>query len=339
MSKKNIFYNKKILVAGGTGLIGANLCNKLESLGAKVISCSVDGTERAKKVLVNPKSYRYCDFRDKKASHRVTRNIDILINLMGVRESTQLGITRSASALSTFLVCNTNIIESACINKVKNYLFCGSINQYPPIPVRNEEDVWRGLPSAQDRYVGMAKRIGEIQAEAYSKQFNWNAVRIIRPSNVYGPYDNFDPKTAHVIPSLIHKALNSTNGFLKVAGDGSAIRDFIYVEDVVEAILLVIKSKETNIPFNIGSGKGISIKELVKIIIKNFKNKKITIKWDKKKPTGDKKRVLNISRAKKRIKFFPKTNIQEGIKKTIIWYTQNTNLGLKLGRTYDKKVK
>ena len=107
---------------------------------------------------------------------------------------------------------------------------------------------------------------------------------------------------------------------------------------MVEAILLVIKSKETNIPFNIGSGKGISIKELVKIIIKNFKNKKITIKWDK-KTHGDKKRVLNISRAKKKIKFFSKTSIQEGIKKTIIWYTQNTNLGLKLGRMYDKKVK
>ena len=339
MRKKNIFYKKKILVAGGTGLIGANLCNKLESLGAKVISCSVDGKTRARKVLINPKSFRYCDFRDKRASLKITKNIDILINLMGVRESTQLGISRSASALSAFLVCNTNIIESACINKVKNYLFCGSINQYPPISVRKEDDVWQGLPAAQDRYVGMAKRIGEIQAEAFSKQFNWKAVRIIRPSNVYGPYDNFDPKTAHVIPSLIHKAINTQKRILNVAGDGSAIRDFIYVDDVVDGILTLLKSKKINIPFNIGSGNGTSIKNLVKIIIKNLKNKNLKIKWDTTKPTGDKKRILSIKRAKKYLKFKPKIILDNGIKKTINWYLNNRDVGFNLGRSYDKKYK
>ena len=104
--------------------------------------------------------------------------------------------------------------------------------------------MWAGLPSAQDRYVGMAKRIGEIQAEAYSNQYNWKAVKIVRPSNVYGPFDNFDPKTAHVIPSLIYKAATSSNGILNVAGDGSAIRDFIYVDDVVDGILLALKSNK-----------------------------------------------------------------------------------------------
>ena len=258
---------------------------------------------------------------------------------MGVRESTQLGVSRSATALSSFIVCNTNIIEAACSNNVKNYLFCGSINQYPPYSIRKEDDVWKGLPASQDRYVGMAKRIGEIQAEAFSKQYNWKAVRLIRPSNVYGPYDNFDPKTAHVIPSLIHKALNSKNGLLNVAGNGSAIRDFIYVADVVDAILLITRSKEINFPFNIGSGQGTSIKKIVKIIVKNLQDKKINIKWDNLKPTGDKKRVLDISRARKKLNFSPKIKIEEGIKKTINWYKENSEIGFRLGRAYDKKIR
>lgn len=336
---KSFFKNKKIFIAGGTGLIGAALSNKLNEFNAKVISASIDSKQRANIVLNNPKSFKYIDFRNTKECIKNIKGIDIVVNLMGVRESTQLGISRSASAFSAFLICNTNIIEAACSHKIGNYLFCGSINQYPPLPIRKEDDVWAGLPSAQDRYVGMAKRIGEIQAEAYSNQYNWKAVKIVRPSNVYGPFDNFDPKTAHVIPSLIYKAATSSNGILNVAGDGSAIRDFIYVDDVVDGILLALKSNKKNIPFNIGSGKGTSIKNLVNIINKNISNKNLKVKWDISKPRGDLKRVLDISRAKKLLNFFPKTNLETGIKKTINWYLANKMSGYKLGRTYDKKYK
>jgi GDP-L-fucose synthase len=337
-SLKNFFKNKKILIAGGTGLIGAHLVNKLISYGANVVAASIDSKIRAQKVLSKPTIYKFCDFRDSYQCSKITKNIDILVNLMGVRESTQLGTSRSATALSAFLICNTNLLDNACKNKIKNYLFCGSINQYPPIKIRNEDSVWNGLPSQQDKYVGLAKRIGEIQADAYSKQFDWNVVKIIRPSNVYGPYDNFNPTTAHVIPSLIHKACRlKKNGILNIAGDGSAIRDFIYVEDCVQGIIKVLISKHVNTPFNIGSGVGTSIKKVVEIILEHFKYKNLKVKWNKNLPTGDDVRILDIKRAKKYLKFKCNHDLNEGIKKTVDWYVKNEIVGFKLGRTYDKK--
>lgn len=335
---KNYFKNKRVLVAGGTGLIGAHLSNKLTSAGAKVIAASIDTYSRAKKVLIKPEIYSFCDFRDPLQCKRITKNVDIIINLMGVRESTQLGISRSATALSAFLICNTNLLDNACKNKVKNYLFCGSINQYPPLKIRHEDSVWNGLPSQQDKYVGLAKRIGEIQADAYANQFNWKVTKIVRPSNVYGPFDNFNPSTAHVIPSLIYKAHKlKNNGTLEIAGDGSAIRDFIYVEDCIDGILKVLMSNKINFPFNIGSGSGTSIKSLANVILKEFKHKNLKIKWNKSLPTGDDVRILDINRAKKNLKFNCRYNIKNGIENTITWFLNNEKVGYNLGRTYDKK--
>ena len=286
------------MIAGGTGLIGSHLSNKLELLGANVTSASIDSEERFKKALNNPKLFKYLDFRNYEDCMKESKDKDIVINLMGIRESTQLGVKKSATAMSAFLICNTNIIQASCKNNVDSYLFCGSINQYPPLELRREDDLWEGLPSANDKYVGVSKRIGELQAEAYSKQFNWDAVKIVRPSNVYGPLDNFNPNTAHVIPSLIHKIFNQNNGELKVAGDGSALRDFIYVDDLVDGILSVIEKGDTNLPFNLGSGVGVSIREVVETILE-FTNSKLKIVWDTTLPTGDKKNFRYIKSQRK----------------------------------------
>ena len=332
------FKNKKILIAGGTGLIGTFITNYLCLSNAKVTCISVDSKSRVNKVLTNPNVFKRVDLRNNNLCKEITKEVDIVINLMGVRESTQLGVKQSATSLSAFLRCNTNLIENSCLNRVGTYLFCGSINQYPPLRIRREEDVWNGLPSAQDKYVGISKRVGEMEAEAYSIQFEWDAVKIIRPSNVYGPFDNFDPATAHVIPSLIHKAFSAKNDFIEVAGNGSAVRDFIYVEDLVRGILLMIKKGKTNYPVNIGSGKGVSIKKIVQVINSNLVNKKKII-WNTNLPTGDSKRVLDIKRAEKHLSFNTKFPIEKGIKETMKWYKKNLNLAYNLGRTYDKVYK
>lgn len=334
--KTQFFNNKKVIVTGGTGLIGASLSNVLQELGANVTAISVDDPKRVKKVLKNPDNHLYLDLRDAEKCIRSFDNADIVVNLMGIRESTQLGIKKSGTAMSAFLECNTNIIQAACLNKVGTYLFCGSINQYPPLAIRHEDSVWDGLPSANDRYVGVSKRVGELQAEAYSKQFNWDAVKIIRPSNVYGPMDNFDPETAHVIPSLIYKFFYNKNDVLNVAGDGSSIRDFIYIDDLIQGILLVLENGKVNRPYNLGSGVGHTIKEVVKFI-SNFDSSKIEIKWDTEKPSGDTKRILDISRAKKEIAFKPTMGLQEGINTTMKWFLKNKKLAFNFGRTYDKK--
>jgi GDP-L-fucose synthase len=332
------FNNKKIVVTGGTGLIGAKICNYLSNTQSDVISVSIDSQERVKEVLSKPEIHRNIDLRNFDNCLNLFKGADIVMNLMGIRESTQLGVKKSATAMSAFLICNTNIIQASCINNVNTYLFCGSINEYPPLELRHEDDLWKGLPSANDKYVGISKRVGELQAEAYSNQFNWNAVKIVRPSNVYGPFDNFDPETAHVIPSLIHKIFNSNNGELNVAGDGKAVRDFIYIDDLVEGILNVVEKGDINLPFNLGSGIGVSIREVVETIIE-LTNVKLKIIWDTNLPTGDNKRILDISRAKEKINFKPKHSLSEGIKKTIEWYLKNKDLAYKYGRTYDKKYK
>ena len=334
----SFFKNKKIIVTGGTGLIGSKICNKLSEYNSDITSVSIDSPERVKKVLNNPLIHRNIDLRNYSECLSLFKDADIVINLMGIRESTQLGIKRSATAMSAFLTCNTNIIQSACSNKVKNYLFCGSINQYPPLEIRKEDDVWNGLPAANDKYVGVSKRVGELQAEAYSNQYGWDAVKIVRPSNVYGPFDNFDPETAHVIPSLIHKSFSLDGEKLIVAGDGSAIRDFIFIDDLVDGIFSVLEKGKTNYPYNLGSGIGSSIKEVVNSIIECSK-KKINVSWDSSLPSGDKKRVLDISRAKNELNFFTNHTLKDGIQKTIDWYLKNKDLAYKYGKTYDKKYK
>ena len=336
MIKSSFFKDKKILIAGGTGLIGSHLSNKLESLGANVTAASIDSDERVIKVLNNPRLFEHLDFRNYKDCLKVSKEKDIVINLMGIRESTQLGIKKSASAMSNFLICNTNLVSSSFENKIKLYLFCGSINQYPPLSLRKEDQVWDGLPSANDKYVGVAKRIGEMQAEAFSLQYQSNIVKIVRPSNVYGPFDNFNPETAHVIPSLIYKFHNSSNKNINVAGDGSAIRDFIFIDDLIDGINLVLEKGKNNYPYNLGYGRGTSIKKIVNEI-KNILNPDLKIIWDNSLNSGDKKRVLDIQRAKNDISFSPKTSIETGIRITIDWFIKNQELAYKLGRTYDKK--
>jgi len=334
----DFYKNKKIIVTGGTGLIGSRICNIFTKNNLDVTSVSIDSKDRVEQVLSDTSIHKNIDLRDYQKCLNLFKNTDILINLMGIRESTQLGVKKSATAMSAFLLCNTNIVQSACLNDVKIYLYCGSINQYPPFEVRREEDLWNGLPSANDKYVGISKRVGELQAEAYSKQFNWNAVKIVRPSNVYGPFDNFDPETAHVIPSLIHKLFNCKNNKLNVAGDGTAIRDFIFIDDLIDGILKVIENGEFNQPFNLGSGMGVSIKYLIDTILK-IVNKNIEVKWDTSLPSGDSKRVLDISKARKKINFKPSFSLEKGLKVTIEWYLNNKDLAYKYGRTYDKEYK
>jgi GDP-L-fucose synthase len=185
-----------------------------------------------------------------------------------------------------------------------------------------EDDVWKTFPSVNDKFAGWAKRMGELQAEAYRIEYDWNDISIVRPANVYGTYDNFDPENAMVIPSLIKRALDGEDP-LVVWGDGSAIRDFIHARDVASGMLLVME-KEENRPVNIGSGIGCSIKEIVDVIISNMKNKPKVV-WDTSKPSGDKKRLMDITRAKS-IGFKLVVSIEKGIKEVMEWYQENKDI-------------
>ena len=312
---KNNFYKKKeILVTGGTGMIGVHLVQNLKDFGAKVTVASLDNIKPIRGV-----KYIKADLRNLDNCLKVTKNKNIVFHLAGIKGSPLMAKTKPASFFVPTLQFSLNMMEAAFRNKIENYLFTSSIGVYSPAKKFKEDSVWKTFPSENDKYAGWAKRICELQSEVYEIQYKWNKISVVRPANVYGPYDNFDERNAMVIPSLISRALRSKKK-LSVWGNGSNIRDFIYADDVARAMIFILK-KEINYPVNIGSGKGVSIKEIVEKINKNL-SKPLEIEWSTNKILGDKIRVMDNTKLKK-IGFSEFTSLEKGINKTINWYKKN----------------
>jgi GDP-L-fucose synthase len=311
------FYkNKNILVTGGTGMIGIPLVKMLLEFGANVTIASLDDKKLAPKGSVFFKA----DLRDFKNCLKLCKNKDIVFHLAGVKGSPLMTKVKPASFFVPTLTFSLNMMEAARRCNVPKYLFTSSIGVYAPAKVFLEEHVWKTFPSPNDRFAGWAKRMCELQAEAYKIEYKWKNISIVRPANVYGPYDNFDIDNAMVIPSLIRKASESKKK-MHVWGDGSPVRDFIFADDVARAMLIILK-KGINEPINIGSGKGHTIKEIANFIAKKIKNGPLEIIFDTNKPSGDQKRLMNVDKLK-RIGFKPKVNIRQGLLKTIEWYEKN----------------
>jgi len=247
--------------------------------------------------------------------------MDYVFNLVGVKGSPKMCKEQPADFMVPMLQFNTNMMEAARLAGVDWYLYTSSVGVYHPAEVFKEDDVWSTFPSENDRFAGWAKRIGELQAEAYKIQYGWDRVSIVRPANVYGPYDNFDPENAMVIPSLIRKAYE--NDKLEVWGDGSPIRDFIHSRDVALGMLHMVEN-EVNVPVNLGSGEGVTIKEIVDIVVEKCP-KDIEVVWDTTKPTGDKRRILDSTRAKE-VGFETTISLSDGIEETIEWFEKNRSV-------------
>jgi GDP-L-fucose synthase len=188
--------------------------------------------------------------------------------------------------------------------------------------VFKEDDVWKTFPSENDKHPGWAKRIGELQAEAYSIQNGINNISIVRPANVYGKWDNFDPENAMVIPSLINRIVGGESP-LVCWGDGTPIRDFVYAGDVAKAMIKMVEEGITE-PVNLGSGDGITIKQLAETI-RNIYDENIKISWDTNKPKGDAKRIMDTTRAKS-YGINNQTSLYDGLKETIKWFLNNKEL-------------
>lgn len=314
-----MFKNKKILVAGGTGLVGIQLIKKLNKLGAKVYVTSLDKINAKELKIV--KFYRL-DLVEVQNCIKVTKGMDIVFNLLGVTGSPDTNIKNPGSFMMANLYCAVNLLYAAQKNNVKKYLYTSTYGVYGPAEILKEKNVWKTFPSEHDKYAGWAKRMGELQVEAYKKEYNFEGLYVVRPANIYGPNMNFNKKNSMVVASLIRKIFTSKNNKVEVWGDGKNIRDFIYSKDVAESMIQVIR-KNIKEPINIGSGKGISIKELIKII-QNSKYLKIKpeIIFQSDKPSGDKKRILDTKLAKK-YKINSNTSMKEGIDQTIKWYLDN----------------
>lgn len=325
----SFYEGKKILVTGGTGLIGRPLVEKLIDRGAIVRIASLDDPSRAHPEAefhqVNLTRFDNC--------LKVCEDMDFVFHLAGIKGSPAMTMKKPASFFVPTILFNTNMMEAAWQCGVDRYLFTSTIGVYSPAEIFHEDDVWKTFPSENDKFAGWAKRMGELQAEAYKIEYGWDKIAIVRPANVYGPYDNFDPSNAMVIPSLVKRALDGENPLI-VWGDGSPVRDFIHADDVAEGMLLALK-KGVGKPINLGSGVGVSIKEIVNIIVNNMERKPEVV-WDTSKPTGDKKRLMDISRAKS-IGFKPKISIEEGIKGVMKWYMENKDIVNKRYNVFTEK--
>jgi GDP-L-fucose synthase len=328
----NYFKNKKILVTGGTGMIGIALVKKLLNQKALVTIASLDNKNIFEGEDV---TFKKVDLRNYENCIAVCKNQDFIFHVAGVKGSPAVAVKKPASFFVPTILFNTCLLEAAFRSGAEHVLYASSIGVYSPADIFYEDSVWKTFPSENDKFAGWAKRMGELQLESYKVQYDFSNFSIVRPANVYGPYDNFDVNNAMVVPSLIRRALEEKKDYIEVWGDGSAIRDFIYADDVAQGMIHVVENKISE-PINLGSGSGVKIKDLIETIVKKLPDKKLSIKWDTSKPTGDKVRVMDMTKAKK-LGFKCKVSLEEGIEKTISWFLENKEYSSSKYNSFNEK--
>lgn len=301
---------KKVLVTGGAGFLGSHVVKKLQEKGCGEI--------------IVPRSKDY-DLRDINAVIKVLEDSSPHIIIHLAARVGGIGANRAHPAEFFYdnLMMGTTLFHEAWKAGVEKFVAIGTVCAYPkftPVPFK-EENLWNGYPEETNAPYGLAKKMLLVQSQAYREQYGFNSIFLL-PVNLYGPGDNFDPQSSHVIPALIKKCLDAVQIGSKeivVWGDGSATREFLYVEDCAEAIVLATQRYDKSEPVNIGSAFEISIKDLVETIARltGFEGK---IVWDTTKPNGQPKRKLDVTRAKEWFGFEARTSFDVGLKKMIEWY-------------------
>jgi GDP-L-fucose synthase len=302
--------NKKVIVTGGDGFLGKFVVNKLKQRNCLGIFV--------------PKIYDY-DLRDIEAINRMYEDAgaDIVIHLAAIVGGIGANRENPGSFFYDNLIMGIQLMEQARLNNIEKFVAIGTVCAYPKfteVPFK-EENLWEGYPEETNAPYGLAKKMLLVQSQAYRNQYNFNSIFLL-PVNLYGPGDNFELKSSHVIPALINKFYQAkTNKVdeVEVWGTGNATREFLYVDDCAEAIVMAAERYDKSYPVNIGAGFEISIKDLAEKI-KDIMEYSGKILWNTSKPDGQPRRCLDTSRAFKEFGFKAKTDFDEGLRKTIEWY-------------------
>lgn len=303
------FWNKRICVTGGAGFLGSFVTEKLRQRGADVFIPRIEEYD-----LVQLQ-----DIRRMLADSRP----EVIIHLAALAGGIGANRARPADFFYINLMMGVQLMHEAWKFGVEKFTAIGTICAYPkytPLPFR-EENLWDGYPEETNAPYGLAKKMLLVQAQAYREQYGFNAIYLL-PVNLYGPRDNFDLQTSHVIPALIRKCIEAQErGEKQVVlwGDGSPTREFLYVEDAAEGILLATERYNGSEPVNLGSGMEISIKDLA-LLIKRLTGYEGEFVWDTTKPNGQPRRALDVSRAEQYFGFRAKVPFEEGLRRTIEWY-------------------
>ncbi|MFQ5964296.1 MAG: GDP-L-fucose synthase family protein [Candidatus Scalinduaceae bacterium] len=301
---------KRIVVTGGAGFLGRFVINKLKERGCKDIF-----TPRSK-------DYNLVEGEDIKRLFNDVRP-NIVIHLAAVVGGIGANRENPGKFFYDNLMMGVQLIEEARSHDIEKFICIGTVCAYPkfsPVPFR-EEDLWNGYPEETNAPYGIAKKALLVQLQAYRQQYGFKGIYLL-PVNLYGPFDNFNPKSSHVIPALIKKcfdAVRDERDEIVIWGTGNATREFIYVDDAAEGVLLATEQYYGTEPVNLGAGFEISIKDLVDKIVKltGFKGR---IAWDSTKPDGQPRRMLDTGRAERYFNFRANTSLDDGLEKTISWY-------------------
>lgn len=316
MYKTNYFKNKKILVAGGAGFVGTNLVQKLLDLKSRVRVADIKELQIQNKLI----EYFQCDLTKKEDCARVVKGIDYVFMLAANTSGAQIIDRTPLVHVTPNLVMNSLMLEASYAAGIKKFLFHSSNIVYPVLdrPAK-EDDMKYGDLFPKYYFAGWMKQFSEVLCGMYGRIKNPMTTIVVRPANIYGPYDKFEWETAHVIPALIRKVVERHKP-IEVWGDGNDIKDFIYVEDLVEGLLLSMEKIENFEPVNLASGRSCTIKQILETIIDADGYQDAQIIFDTLKPTMIPQRFLDVSKAKELLGFKAETSLQDGIKKTVDWY-------------------
>jgi len=304
------FPYKRVTVTGGAGFLGRFVIEKLQAY---------DGVE-----IFVPRSHDY-DLTEKDGIVRMLNDSrpDLVIHLAAVVGGIGHNQKNPGKFFYDNLMMGVQLIEQSRLGGVKKFLATGTVCAYPkftPVPFK-EDDLWNGYPEETNAPYGLAKKMMLVQSQAYREQYGFNSIFVL-PANLYGPGDNFDLETSHVIPALVRKCVEASRtgaDYIEVWGSGTASRDFLYVEDCAEGIVKAAAHYDEGDPVNLGNGREITIKELVEIIARlaGFEGE---IRWQSEKPDGQPRRQLDTTRAFERFGFRAATSLEEGLRQTIDWY-------------------
>jgi GDP-L-fucose synthase len=310
--KMAFWAERRVLVTGGAGFLGTHVVRKIQAQGCPDV--------------IVPRSREF-DLRDNAAVVSLFEQArpDLIIHLAAVVGGIGANRQHPGRFFYDNAIMGLQLIEQARLCGVEKFVVIGTVCAYPkftPVPFR-EADLWQGYPEETNAPYGLAKKMLLVQAQAYRQEYGMNAIYLL-PVNLYGPGDNFDPETSHVIPALIRKCLDAVEGGREevvVWGTGQASREFLYVEDAAEAIVLAAEYYNNPEPVNLGSGRELSIKELVELIaeLTGFQGRLV---WDATKPDGQPRRCLDTTLAEHAFGFRAQTNFREGLQRTIDWYRQ-----------------
>lgn len=305
--------SKKVLVTGGAGFLGRQVIAQLQKAGAQLENISI------------PRSST-CDLRSLSACQDAVAGQDIVIHLAAHVGGIGLNQIKPAELFYDNLMMGTQLIHAAYEKGVEKFVCVGTICAYPkftPVPFK-EEALWDGYPEETNAPYGVAKKALLVQLQAYRQQYGFNGVYLL-PVNLYGPEDNFNPQSSHVIPALIRKVYEAQQAGatqLEVWGDGTPTREFLYSEDAARGIIMAMEDYNESDPINLGTNSEVSIRDLVTLICRlmNFKG---DVVWLTDKPNGQPRRCLDTAKAKEKFGFTANITLEQGLQNTIDWYRQH----------------